>query len=235
MNLAASLPPRLTLCADQPSRESGADPASKTEKRRSAMNLSSAIRIALPAEFAVSGISREPYRPETEAPPPFALSWSLPRRLRPSATYRIRWRDGRSRSAPRAAVAVPTDSTRRIIFSILPSYDRNCQCNWFPHRRNRDGNSTRKLNVRVFTQPRSKTEVAPRERQVRSTLKSRYRQATPACPISAKAQSRCAPARCAGARAERLVADGEDGDSGVASINSRIVGVQRMIKNSRII
>ena len=30
-------------------------------------------------------------------------------------------------------------------------------------------------------------------------------------------------ARCAGARAERLVADGEDGDSGVASINSRIV------------
>jgi hypothetical protein len=43
------------------------------------------------------------------------------------------------------------------------------------------------------------------------------------------AQSRCAPARCAGARAERLVADGEDGDSGVASINSRIVGVQRMM------
>ena len=53
--------------------------------------------------------------------------------------------------------------------------------------------------------------------------------------LCAKAQSRCAPARCAGARAERLVADGEDGDSGVASINSRIVGVQRMIKNSRII
>src|ERR1700724_4256199 len=53
--------------------------------------------------------------------------------------------------------------------------------------------------------------------------------------IWVNAQSRCAPARCAGARAERLVADGEDGDSGVASINSRIVGVQRMIKNSRII
>jgi hypothetical protein len=47
-----------------------ADPASKDEKRRSAMNLSPAIRIVLPAEFdsatAVSGISREPYRPETE-------------------------------------------------------------------------------------------------------------------------------------------------------------------------
>jgi hypothetical protein len=54
-------------------------------------------------------------------------------------------------------------------------------------------------------------------------------------PVGANAQSRCAPARCAGARAERLVADGEDSDSGVASINLRIVGVQRMIKNSRII
>jgi hypothetical protein len=54
-------------------------------------------------------------------------------------------------------------------------------------------------------------------------------------PFRAMAQSRCAPARCAGARTERLVADGEDSDSGVASINSRIVGVQRMIKNSRII
>jgi hypothetical protein len=53
--------------------------------------------------------------------------------------------------------------------------------------------------------------------------------------VRAMAQSRCAPARCAGARAERLVADGEDSDSGVASINLRIVGVQRMIKNSRII
>jgi hypothetical protein len=31
------------------------------------------------------------------------------------------------------------------------------------------------------------------------------------------------------------VADGEDSDSGVATINSRILGVQRMINNSRII
>src|SRR5882757_6696392 len=118
---------------------SGADPASKAEKRRSATNFSPAIRIALPAEFAVSGISREPYRPETEAPPPFALSWSLPRRLRPSATYRIRWRGyGRSRSAPRPlSQCQPTP--RAELFSQLPSYGRNCQCNWFPQRRNRDG------------------------------------------------------------------------------------------------
>src|ERR1700730_6858354 len=52
--------------------------------------------------------------------------------------------------------------------------------------------------------------------------------------LCGRARSRCAPARCAGARAERLVADGEDSDSGVASINLRIVGVQRMIKNSRL-
>jgi hypothetical protein len=31
------------------------------------------------------------------------------------------------------------------------------------------------------------------------------------------------------------VADGEDSDSGVATINPRIVGVQRMMKNSKII
>ena len=69
----------------------------------------------------------------------------------------------------------------------------------------------------------------------RSTPKNRHRHSPSACLKSAMAQSRCAPARCAGARAERLVADGEDSDSRVASINWRIVGVQRMIKNNRII
>jgi hypothetical protein len=50
-----------------------------------------------------------------------------------------------------------TRSSQRCteLFSQLPSSDRSCQRNWFPHRRNRDGNSTRKLNVGVFTQPRS--------------------------------------------------------------------------------
>jgi hypothetical protein len=37
------------------------------------------------------------------------------------------------------------------------------------------------------------------------------------------------------ARGRRPVADGEDSDSGVATINSRIVGVRRTIKNNRII
>src|ERR1700716_2872726 len=46
------------------------------------------------------------------------------------------------------------------LFSHLPSSDRSCQCNWFPHRRNRDGNSTRKLGVRVFTQPGSDSDVS---------------------------------------------------------------------------
>jgi hypothetical protein len=50
-------------------------------------------------------------------------------------------------------------------------------------------------------------------------------------PVRAKARSRCAPARCAGARAERPVADREDHDSGmkVSTINKRCVGVQHMI------
>src|SRR5580692_9160079 len=79
----------------------------------------------------------------------------------------------------------------------------------------------------------SKTEVAPLERQVRSTLKCRHRQATSACPFRANARSRCAPARCAGARAERPVAGREDSDGEVArSTRSAHVlsGVQLMIK-----
>jgi hypothetical protein len=45
------------------------------------------------------------------------------------------------------------------LFSQWPSSDRSYRCNWFPHRRNRDGNSTGKLNVRVFTQPRPGTNI----------------------------------------------------------------------------
>jgi hypothetical protein len=54
----------------------------------------------------------------------------------------------------------------------------------------------------------------------------------------ANAQSRCAPARCAGARAERLVTDREDSDSGVAKSTrstSALFGVQRMIKHIEMI
>jgi hypothetical protein len=38
-----------------------------------------------------------------------------------------------------------------------------------------------------------------------------------------------------GSKSRETGSDGEDSDIGVASINSRIVGVQRMIKSSRII
>jgi hypothetical protein len=53
---------------------------------------------------------------------------------------------------------------------------------------------------------------------------------------SPKARSRCAPARCAGARAERPAAGREDSDGRrgkVNTISSCVVGVQRMIKNSK--
>src|SRR5664280_1185534 len=45
------------------------------------------------------------------------------------------------------------------LFSQFPSLDRTGKCNWFSNRRNRAGISTRKLNVRVFTQPGSKGEM----------------------------------------------------------------------------
>jgi hypothetical protein len=76
------------------------------------------------------------------------------------------------------------------LLSQLPSSDRSCQCNWFPHRRSRDGNSTRKFNVRVFTRPRSQTEVESHSRRVRSTPTSGHRQTGPACPKSAKSENR---------------------------------------------
>src|ERR1035441_5732836 len=38
------------------------------------------------------------------------------------------------------------------LFSQLPSSERSCQYNRLPHRRNRDGSSTRKLDIGVFTQ-----------------------------------------------------------------------------------
>src|SRR6476659_5986900 len=41
---------------------------------------------------------------------------------------------------------------RRIVFSMPPS-ERSCQHNRLLHRRNRDGSSTRKLAIGVFTQP----------------------------------------------------------------------------------
>src|ERR1017187_2020878 len=45
------------------------------------------------------------------------------------------------------------------LFSQILSSDRCCQCNWFLHRRNREGSSTRKSSLRVFTQPRPISEV----------------------------------------------------------------------------
>ena len=47
------------------------------------------------------------------------------------------------------------------LFSQLPSSERGCQCNRFRYRRNRDGNSTRKLRIGVFTQSGPRTEVEP--------------------------------------------------------------------------
>jgi len=41
------------------------------------------------------------------------------------------------------------------LFSQLLPSERSCQHNRLPHRRNRDGSSTRKLEIGVFTQPGS--------------------------------------------------------------------------------
>jgi hypothetical protein len=59
--------------------------------------------------------------------------------------------------------------TRRIVFQLSCS-DRSYQCKFLSHRRNRDGISTRKLHVRVFTQPGAHTGPPPPIWYVRSAL-----------------------------------------------------------------
>src|SRR5271155_1594608 len=60
------------------------------------------------------------------------------------------------------------------LFSQLPSSERSCQYNRLPHRRNRDGSSTRKLENGVFTQPGSKGDLKQRMIDARSSLNSRH-------------------------------------------------------------
>ena len=72
------------------------------------------------------------------------------------------------------------------LFSQLPSSGRSCRYNRLPHRRNRDGSSPRKLGIRVFTQPGSKTEVPPLKYRFRSTPKNGHRETGAAGPFRAK-------------------------------------------------
>src|SRR5450631_2530112 len=67
----------------------------------------------------------------------------------------------------------------------------------------RRGRQTKDVERRRNVRSGSKTEVSGLARHVRFTLRSRHRQPASACQFGAKAQSRCAPARCAGARTER--------------------------------
>src|SRR2546429_7911463 len=61
------------------------------------------------------------------------------------------------------------------LFSQLLPSERSCQHNRLPHRRNRDGSSTRKLEIGVFTQPGSKGDMRPRPDQVCVIPKSGHR------------------------------------------------------------
>src|ERR1035437_2645130 len=67
------------------------------------------------------------------------------------------------------------------LLSQFPSLDRAGKCNWFSHRQNREGISKRKLNVRVFTQPGSKTVLTAPERHFRSAPMNRHCLAAPTC------------------------------------------------------
>ncbi|SRR6266849_6792737 len=78
---------------------------------------------------------------------------------------------------------------RPELFSQLPSSDRSCQCNWFLHRRNRDGNSTCRSGVGVFTQPGSKADLTAPKSDFRYTPESGLNSDIAPCPKSAMSGS----------------------------------------------
>src|SRR5258708_39467725 len=75
---------------------------------------------------------------------------------------------------------------RLELFSQLPSSDRSCQCNWFLHRRNRDGNSTPRLGAGVFTQPGSDSDLSAFTDQVCFAPESGNRETQSPSPFCAK-------------------------------------------------
>jgi hypothetical protein len=90
------------------------------------------------------------------------------------------------------------------LFSQSPSSERSCQYNRLPHRRNRDGSSTRKLDIGVFTQPGSNSEVGARNRLVRFPPDRDQTADIAGGPFRAKFGSRCFHSNTSSARASSV-------------------------------
>ena len=75
------------------------------------------------------------------------------------------------------------------LFSLLASPDSGRQRYWFSNRRNRDGISTIKFCVGVFTQPGSKADLTALKFDFRYTPDSGHRLPARSCPKSAKCGS----------------------------------------------
>src|SRR6266849_5640991 len=73
------------------------------------------------------------------------------------------------------------------LFSLFSSFDGDCQIGSFVIQRNRDKLSKRKIDVGVFTQPRSKAVLPTLKCDFRFTPVSGQRPAAPACRKSATA------------------------------------------------
>jgi hypothetical protein len=71
------------------------------------------------------------------------------------------------------------------LFSLLASPDSSRQRYWFSNRRNRDGISTRKFCVGVFTQPGSNSDFGASDREVRFTSHNGLKSDITACPFRA--------------------------------------------------
>src|ERR1039458_9663427 len=81
----------------------------------------------------------------------------------------------------RGCVKTCTGKECAELFSLLASPDSDRQRYWFSNRRNRDGISTRKFCVGVFTQPGSKASFWPCADYFRSSAGNGHSRGRPAC------------------------------------------------------
>jgi hypothetical protein len=77
------------------------------------------------------------------------------------------------------------------LFSLLSSPNSGCQHCSFSNRRNRDGISTCKLNVGIFTQPGSSTDISQCPHHVRFIPDNGYVSAAWTCPLRANNCPKC--------------------------------------------
>jgi hypothetical protein len=103
-------------------------------------------------------------------PAEILVEWCWLAKDYPLATPRRFGAAGRWSALGPGRVKTSVSRERAELFSLLASFDRECQHGWFSNRQNRDETSTHKLKVGVFTQPGSKPLLTSLKRDFRNSV-----------------------------------------------------------------